>query len=189
MTTPVSGFWLSWLCLACTLGLTHVCGLCVCVCVCYVVCVCVSVCVLSKMHSCAFGHMLSYNILRLCVHDWTAKTLTGLMRYLLCNSLLILLVSHCTVYSCGVSQWKRGRGSRYKGQLESRWPAGDRLGRARTLGGGWGGRGAEGLSRGHREAKASAGSSRGGCSSRSRDSRPRGPCRLVGKQGSCRGGL
>lgn len=43
------------------------------------------------MHSCAFGHMLSYNILGLCVHDWTAKRLTGLMRYLLCNSFVILI--------------------------------------------------------------------------------------------------
>lgn len=85
-----------------------------------VVCVCsvVRVCMLNTLHSCALGHVLSYNNLGLCVHDWTAKRLTGLMRYLLCNSLLFLSVSHCTVYSCWASRWKRGLGSRYKGQPE-----------------------------------------------------------------------
>ena len=141
---------------------------------------------LNKMHSCAFGHVLSYNILGLCVHDWTAKRLTGLMRYLLCNSLLFLSVSHCTVSSCWASRWKKGLGNRYKGQPELGWPAGGRLSRARTLWGGRG-RGAEGLSQGCREAKARAGSSRGGwrSSGSSRHSRPRGPSRLLGKQGSC----
>lgn len=41
------------------------------------------------MHSCAFGHMLLYKILGLRVYDLTAKRLTGLMRYLLCNSFVI----------------------------------------------------------------------------------------------------
>lgn len=64
---------------------------CVCVCVRDYVFVVRVLCVLNKMHSCAFGHVLSYNILGLCVHDWTAKRLTGLMRYLLCNSLVFLI--------------------------------------------------------------------------------------------------
>lgn len=131
------------------------------------------------MHSCAFGHMLFYiKFLGSEFMIWQPRGWQDWWGICCATVLLFGVFTVCSASAETSGLW---------------WPAGGRLGRGRTLGGGGGCR-AEGLSRRCRKAKACAGSSRGGrsccgggCSGGrggSRHSTSRSPSRLLSKKGS-----